>query len=102
LATGVELGRALLALALVGLVFWAGLGGPTILGVLALGGVFGGFWLVNTYFAVGAWVGLARAERWSDLAGLATAGFVLAALELTGLAALRAWLEQSAGLRFPM
>jgi len=101
-ASGLELFRTLLVLAVVGLVFWAGVGGPTVLGMLALIGVFAGFWLVSTCLVVGAWVGLARAEHWTDLAGLATVGFVLATVELLGLAALRAWLEQSVGVVFPV
>ena len=101
-ASGREFGRALLVMGVVGLIFWSGVGGPTGLGLLTLIGVFTGFWLVSTYLAVGAWVGLARAEHWSDLAGFATVGFGLATIELLGLAALRVWLEQSVGVVFPV
>ncbi len=100
-ATGAELARAAIALGVTGVLFWAGLGGATFLSVLTLLCVVAGFWLVNTYIAVGAWVGLARAAGWSDLSGLAIAGFALTVLELAGLAALRAWLERSVGVIFP-
>jgi hypothetical protein len=92
-ANATELARAVLALAAVGLVIWSGAGGATLLSAAIVLAIVAAFWLVNTYIAIGAWVGLARAERWSDLGGYATVGFLLAVGELAGLALARSWLE---------
>jgi uncharacterized membrane protein len=101
-ATGREYVRTLAAVLVAGLVFWSGLGGATVLSALIVLSVVAGFWLVNTYIVVGAWVGLANADRWAELVPLATVGFLLAVLELVALAALRAWWEQVYGVSLPI
>jgi hypothetical protein len=90
-ATGPELLRAVIALSVAGLVIRSGVGGATVLSAFAALCVVAGGTLVNAYIATTAWLGTARAERWQDLRGLAAVGFVMAAMELAGLAALRAW-----------
>jgi hypothetical protein len=102
IATGPEYARALAAITLVGLAFRMGLGGATVLSALIVLSVVAGFWLVNTYIVVGAWVGVALADRWADLTPLATVGFVLVVLELAGLAVLRSWWEQAYGVALPI
>jgi uncharacterized membrane protein len=101
-ATAAEYARALTATAVVGLALWSGVGGATVLSALIVLCVVAGFWLVNTYVVVGAWVGVALADNWADLGPLATVGFVLVLLELAGLAALRSWWEQAYGVAWPV
>lgn len=93
-----ELGWGVFWMAFAGLLIGLGIvPGPLLAAVGALS-VVGSFWLVSTYLAVLAWDGPGGMESWTDLAGQAGVGFLLALLELFAMSALRTWMETSLGL----
>ncbi|HZT05583.1 MAG TPA: DUF2085 domain-containing protein [Chloroflexota bacterium] len=65
----------------------------TVLSAVAVLSVLFAFWIANAHVCVLAWAGTADAEGWRDLAGYGAMGFVLAAVELVALSALRDWME---------